>query len=200
MFQYPPNPVIGQLFTPLAGTTYRWSGTAWYLIQPQVLTQAQADALYVPLLSKGVANGVATLDAGVKIPLAQITLGTANGIATLDAGVKVPQAQLDVARVWATPQRVTPLADNDASFDMNAAQDFTCLIAGPVVITFTNITLGQRGMIRFQNGTNFAVTFAATVKKGATAAVDLSLTGVYELAYWSADGVNVLLTYSEALA
>lgn len=32
MFQFPANPTVGQLFSPIPGVTYRWSGTAWYLV------------------------------------------------------------------------------------------------------------------------------------------------------------------------
>ena len=37
-FQFPPNPIIGQEYTPSAGITYRWSGLAWFLVNNQFLT------------------------------------------------------------------------------------------------------------------------------------------------------------------
>lgn len=43
---------------------------------------------------KGVANGYASLDSGVKVPVAQLPAGTASGVASLDATGKVPVAQL----------------------------------------------------------------------------------------------------------
>src|SRR5215470_5803805 len=49
---------------------------------------------FIPVTDKGVANGVATLGAGVKIPIAQLPAGTANGVASLDSGGKVPVSQL----------------------------------------------------------------------------------------------------------
>lgn len=61
------------------------------------------DTHYVNVSPKGAANGVATLDAGSKIPVAQIpTLGyipttekgTASGVASLDATGRVPSSQL----------------------------------------------------------------------------------------------------------
>lgn len=53
MFQFPAAPVAGQLFTPIAGVSYRWNGTAWYLVNTQSLTKATADAIYSgkPLLN-----------------------------------------------------------------------------------------------------------------------------------------------------
>ena len=48
-FQFPLNPTIGQLYNPIPGTTYRWSGLAWYLVNNQFMTQTEADARYVQL-------------------------------------------------------------------------------------------------------------------------------------------------------
>jgi hypothetical protein len=45
-------------------------------------------------LPKSVANGVASLDATVKVPVAQLPAGTANGVASLDSSGKVPASQL----------------------------------------------------------------------------------------------------------
>jgi hypothetical protein len=44
--------------------------------------------------AKGVANGYAGLDAGAKVPIAQLPTGGASGLAQLDAGGLVPQALL----------------------------------------------------------------------------------------------------------
>ena len=32
MFQFPPNPAVGQIFTPKTGINFRWNGTAWFLL------------------------------------------------------------------------------------------------------------------------------------------------------------------------
>ena len=71
-FQFPPNPIIGQEYTPSAGITYRWSGLAWFLVNTQFLTGAQAAALYVPLTQKAAANGVASLNASAQLPSEQL--------------------------------------------------------------------------------------------------------------------------------
>jgi hypothetical protein len=45
----------------------------------------------------GAASGLAQLDTGTKVPVAQLPAGTANGVASLDATGKVPAAQLPAA-------------------------------------------------------------------------------------------------------
>jgi len=45
-------------------------------------------------VEKGLANGYASLDSGVKVPVSQLPAGTASGVASLDSGGKVPVAQL----------------------------------------------------------------------------------------------------------
>ena len=70
------------------------------------VNKGQLDATVATRLGvaeKGQANGVATLDAGGKVPTTQIPplayvpisqKGQGNGVATLDAGAKVPTAQI----------------------------------------------------------------------------------------------------------
>jgi len=45
-------------------------------------------------VEKGLANGYASLDSGVKVPIAQLPSGTASGLATLDANGKLTQTQV----------------------------------------------------------------------------------------------------------
>src|SRR5215470_15736625 len=71
MFQFPASPIVNQTFTPIAGVTYTWNGTGWMLTNGFV-TRTQADGLYIPLTSAGQPNGVATLDSGGLVPLAQL--------------------------------------------------------------------------------------------------------------------------------
>lgn len=79
------------------------------------ITLNSADIGSVALTAVGVANGVASLDAGTKIPVAQIPslsgtyllaslLGAANGVAGLNASSVVPSAQLSLAS--ATPTAI----------------------------------------------------------------------------------------------
>jgi hypothetical protein len=88
-FQFPLNPIIGQTFTPISGTTYRWSGTAWYLVTTQLLTVTEADLLYIALTQKAAVNGVATLDAGGKVPVAQLPLSIVNSLCQARISVNV---------------------------------------------------------------------------------------------------------------
>jgi hypothetical protein len=46
MFQFPLNPAVGQLYAPAAGISYRFNGTAWYLVNTQTMTPAEADLRY----------------------------------------------------------------------------------------------------------------------------------------------------------
>lgn len=50
-FQFPASPVVGQTYTPSAGITFRWNGTAWYLVAgaSAPLSQEQADLRYVQI-------------------------------------------------------------------------------------------------------------------------------------------------------
>lgn len=56
----------------------------------------------IPLSQRGAADGVATLDGGTKVPVAQLPAGTAGGIASLDAGGKIPNAQLPALAITDT--------------------------------------------------------------------------------------------------
>lgn len=101
--------------------------------------------------------------------------------------------------VFTAPQRHTPLADNDGSFDLNARQDFTCTPTGAVALTFTNKPTGQKGTILFVNGSNYAITRAANVLADSGFNELVSATGTYIISYWSYDGTNVGLVATPAL-
>lgn len=100
---------------------------------------------------------------------------------------------------FTAPQRHTPLTDNDGSFDLNARQDFLCTPTGAVVLTFTNKPTGQKGTIRFTNGSNYAVTRAANVLADSDFNALVSTTGTYIISYWSYDGTNVAVSATQAL-
>jgi hypothetical protein len=95
--------------------------------------------------------------------------------------------------------RATITADNDGSFDMNAASNFTCTPTGSITLTFTNITSGQTGNILLVNNSNYAVTAAATTKVASGVLSTLSATGTYWLSYYS-NGTNVYIAATGALA
>lgn len=95
--------------------------------------------------------------------------------------------------------RATITADNDGSFDMNAASNFTCTPTGAITLTFTNITSGQTGNILLVNNSNYAITAAATTKVASGSLTTLSATGTYWLSYYS-NGTNVYIASTGALA
>lgn len=79
------------------------------------ITLGAADVNAVPLTQRAAANGVATLDAGIKIPAAQIPdlsgtyvlsslMGAASGVATLDSASVLTASQLNLA--LATPPAI----------------------------------------------------------------------------------------------
>jgi hypothetical protein len=100
---------------------------------------------------------------------------------------------------FTAPQRSTPVTDNDGSFDLNAGQDFLCTPTGAVALTFTNKPSGQKGTIRFTNGSNYAVTRAANVLADSDFNALVSATGTYIISYWSYDGTNVAVSATQAL-
>lgn len=51
----------------------------------------------IPNTEKGTANGVATLDGTIQVPMAQLKHGVVNGLADLDENAKVPMTQLHAA-------------------------------------------------------------------------------------------------------
>ena len=95
--------------------------------------------------------------------------------------------------------RASITTDNDLSFDMNAASNFTCTPTGTGALTFTNIASGQSGFILLVNSGGYAITAAATTKVGASMLATISAAGTYLLSYFS-NGTNVYVTASGALS
>jgi hypothetical protein len=79
---------LGQAVTLANAGVTSLTGTA---NQVTVSASSGAVTLSVP---KGIANGVASLDATTKVPVSQLPAGTANGVASLDSSGKVPVSQL----------------------------------------------------------------------------------------------------------
>ena len=89
--------------------------------------------------------------------------------------------------------------DNDASFDMQAGNNFKCTPSGTATLTFTNITDGQSGNILFINSGGHAISLHTNTKGDANLATTISTAGTYWISYYS-DGTNVYCTTSTAFA
>jgi len=108
-------------------------------------------------------------------------------------------AKTDTAQNFTAPQRSADTVDNDGSFDLSAAQNFTCTPTGAITLTFTNIPDGQSGFILLVNTTPQTVSLHANTKGDANLATTLSTAGTYLVSYY-ANGTNVYLTTSGAIA
>ena len=107
-------------------------------------------------------------------------------------------AKTDTTQNYTKPQRSADTVDNDASFDLNAAQNFTCTPSGNVAITFTNIPDGQSGTIVLVNSGGHTITAASTTKvMGEDLLDDVTEAGTYVIGYIS-DGTNVRIYNSAA--
>lgn len=95
--------------------------------------------------------------------------------------------------------RAAITTDNDLSFNMNVASNFSCTPSGTGALTFTNIASGQSGFILLINTGGHAITAAATTKVGAGMLSTISTAGTYLLSYFS-NGTNVFVTNSGALS
>ena len=136
--------------------------------------------------------------------------GTTSGSTTIQpvngvtATITLPNVTTTLTGTGATqtytaPQRGTVTTDNDLSFDMNVTNNFKCTPTAGGALTFTNITAGQSGYVLLVNGSNYAITAAATTKVGTTFLSTISATGTYLISYMS-DGTNVYCTASGALS
>jgi len=158
-------------------------------------------------------SGTAILKANSGGALANATAGTdylappsgtailkANsGGALANATAGTDYAGMDTDQTFTGSQRGAVSTANTASFDMNAANNFSCTPTGTVTLTFTNITAGQSGFIKLVNGSNYTIAAASTTKVATGVLTTLSATGTYMLSYFS-DGTNVFVTASAALA
>jgi hypothetical protein len=175
---------------------------------------ATSPTLVTPVL--GVATATSVNKVAVTAPATSATLTIADGktltasnsltLAGTDAttmtfpATSTTVAGLGIVQAFSVSQRGTVTTDNDASFDMNATNNFLCTPTGTVTLTFTNITAGQAGNIILVNGSNYTIGQAATTKVSATALATISATGTYWLSYYSPDGTNVYVANTGALA
>jgi hypothetical protein len=108
-------------------------------------------------------------------------------------------AKLDVDQTWSGAQRGTLTTDNDLSFDQSVTNNFVCTPTAGGALTFTNHTAGQSGFVLLVNGSNYAITAAATTKIASADLTRISATGTYLLSYLD-NGTNAYVVASAALS
>ena len=108
-------------------------------------------------------------------------------------------AKLDVDQSWTGAQRGTPTTDNDLSFDLSAANNFTCTPSAGGTLTFTNHTSGQSGFVLLVNGSDYAIAAAATTKITTADLTKISATGTYLISYYD-NGTNAYCVASASIA
>jgi hypothetical protein len=152
------------------------------------------------LIKRATGSGIAKITSGV--------LGTASAgtdyLAPAAIGVTVQgydadTAKLDVDQTWSGAQRGTLTTDNDLSFDQSVTNNFVCTPTAGGALTFTNHTAGQSGFVLLVNGSNYAITAAATTKIAAADLTRISATGTYLLSYLD-NGTNAYVVASAALS
>lgn len=107
-------------------------------------------------------------------------------------------AKINVDQAWTGSQSGTPSTDNDLSFDLTTANNFNCTPTGTGTLTFTNHTSGQSGFILLVNGSNYAISAAATTKISTADLTKISATGTYLLSYYD-NGTNTYVVASTSL-
>ena len=139
----------------------------------------------------------ASPDNWIVIPWTQAKSGTG-----LSQAGSVISLDLTSDQAWTGSQRATTVALTDGTLlDMNTAQDWDWTPAAADVLSFANITNGQRGMILLNNPSAHAITKAAAVHCDADFLTTVSAAGVYACWYWTdASGSIVYVGGSPALA
>ena len=144
-----------------------------------------------------------TMYASATDTLARLAKGTNGQVLKMGASIPAWGADNDTTidltadQSWTGAQRSTMFADNDGSFDLNERNNFKCVAAGAITLTFTNITGsdGQSGYILLTNA-GHAISKAGTTKTDANMLATLSAgTGTFILSYIS-NNTNVYLTNS----
>ena len=123
---------------------------------------------------------------------------TSSDIGSTIQGYDADTAKTDVTQNFTAPQRSADTVDNDGSFDLSAAQNFTCTPTGNITLTFTNIPDGQSGTIVLVNTGGHTISAASTTKvMGADMLTTITTAGTYVIGYIS-DGTNVRVYNSAA--
>ena len=109
-------------------------------------------------------------------------------------------ADLTADQTFTGGNRGTVTVANNASFDMNTTNNFSCTPTANYTITFTNITAGQSGNIYINNASAYTASKAASVKLGSADLSTLSATGEYWLSYFAPSASVVLVSVTAALS
>ena len=114
-----------------------------------------------------------------------------NTALTIDTSGNVTFAQSVDLSSGISTARSADVVDNDGSFDLNKATNFTCTPTGNITLTFTNIPDGQSGTIVLVNTGGHTISAASTTKvMGADMLTTITTAGTYVIGYIS-DGTNV---------
>jgi hypothetical protein len=156
-----------------SGKVPQWNGSSWAGVTPG-------------------AGTVTSIIAGTGLTGGTITSSGTIAVDTSVVGTK------NAASTWTAPQRGTVTTDNDLSFDQSVTNNFFCTPTGSGTLTFTNHTAGQSGFVLLVNGSNYAITAAATTKINSADLTTISATGTYLLSYLD-NGTNAYVVVSKEL-
>lgn len=138
-------------------------------------------------------------DVGISVQAYDATILKSIDIGTSVQAYDADTAKLDVAQNWSGVQRSASAADNDLSFDLNAANNFTCTPTGIGTLTFTNLGDGKSGYVLLVNSSGYAISKASSVKAGSSFLTTISAAGTYLISYYS-NATSVYVTASGSLS
>lgn len=187
----------GALGTPSSGTLTNCTG----LPQAGVTGLTTADSPQFAGVNIGHASDttLTRVSAGV-VAVEGSNVLLASGLGSVTQAYDANTAKLNVDQSWTGSQRGAITTDNDGSFDLNAANNFSCTPASNVALTFTNHTAGQSGFVLFINtGGYTGHSLAATTKADSNFLSIINATGTYLIAYFD-NGTNTYVTTTGALS
>ena len=181
-------------------------GTTTWLTIPQLTLASMTDVTLTSIASGEILkwNGSEWINNTLAEAGIASTSDITNMLETTDIGVTVQgydadTLKADTADTLTASFRGSVTTDNDLSFDMNTTNNFSCTPTANGTLTFTNITAGQSGNIYLVNGSNYAISAAATTYISAADLSAISASGTYYLSYYSPDGTNVMVSASAAV-